>query len=107
MRLMMDYLYAQLLNDQDPRLVMRLWLAHFVPHEEWAKVQHRRALMALDQLWTDPPGFFARASYAPDMRIAFANYGVSLGLQATGVWPDRVGATNAYLATYRERKSVA
>src|SRR3546814_14138115 len=84
-----------------------LWLAHFFPHEEWAKVQHRRALMALDHLWTDPPGFFARASYAPDMRIAFANYGVSLGLQATGVWPDRVGATNAYLATYRERKSVA
>src|SRR3546814_14031611 len=57
--------------------------------------------MALDHLWTDPPGFFARASYAPDMRIAFANYGVSLGLQATGVWPDRVDALHAYFERYR------
>ncbi|HEY9553814.1 hypothetical protein [Allosphingosinicella sp.] len=101
MKRLIDDQYEDLRIDQDLGLGMMLWLAHFFPHEEWAKVQHRRALMALDHLWTDPPGFFARASYAPDMRIAFANYGVSLGLQATGVWPDRVDALNAYFERYR------
>src|SRR3546814_670348 len=101
MKRLIDDQYEDLRIDQDLGLGMMLWLAHFFPHEEWAKVQHRRALMALDHLWTDPPGFFARASYAPDMRIAFANYGVSLGLQATGVWPDRVDALTAYFERYR------
>lgn len=87
--------------DQDLGLGMMLWLAHFFPHEEWAKIQRRRSLMALDHLWRHPPGYFARASYAPEMRIAFANYGVSLGLQAAGVWPDRVDALNGYFEAYR------
>src|SRR3546814_14856244 len=100
MKRLIDDQYEDRRIDQDLGLGMMLWLAHFFPHEEWAKVQHRRALMALDHLWTDPPGFFARASYAPDMRIAFANYGVSLGLQATGVWPARVDALNAYFERY-------
>ena len=49
----------------------------------------------LDLLWTDPPGFFARASYAPHVRIAFANDGVSIGLQAAEIWPERVEKLNA------------
>ena len=35
------------------------------------------------------------------MRIAFANYGVSLGLQAARVWPERVEALNAYFERWR------
>lgn len=35
------------------------------------------------------------------MRIAFANYGVSLGLQAAGIWPDRVERLNRYFESYR------
>ena len=93
--------YETLSIDQDLGLGMMLWLAHFFPREDWAKVQHRRALKALDSLWTDPPGFFARASSAPEMRIAFANYGVSVGLQAAGVWQDRVDALNAYFEDWR------
>ena len=41
------------------------------------------------------------ASYARHMRIAFANYGVSLGLQSQGIWPDRVQALNDYFERYR------
>ncbi|HEX6376619.1 MAG TPA: hypothetical protein VFZ91_12975 [Allosphingosinicella sp.] len=78
-----------------------LWLAHFFPEERWARVQASRSLIALDALWRDPPGYFARASYAPDVRIAFANYGVALGLQATGSHPERVARLNRYFETFR------
>lgn len=101
MKTIMDEQFRRLDIDQDLGLGMILWLAHFFPEEEWAKVQAQRCLAALDRLWTDPPGFFARASYAPDVRIAFANYGVSLGLQAAGARPDRVDALNRYFESYR------
>ena len=45
--------------------------------------------------------FFARASYAPDVRIAFANYGVSVGLRAADRWLERVDRLNAYFDAYR------
>ena len=35
------------------------------------------------------------------MRIAFANYGVSVGLQAADVWPPRVEKLNRYFESYR------
>ena len=60
-----------------------------------------QSIETLDLLWTWPPGHFARASYAPQMKIAFANYGVSLGLQAAGLWPVRVERLNAHFETWR------
>jgi hypothetical protein len=101
MRAIMEQQYGSLRIDQDLGLGMMLWLTHFFPHEDWAVVQRELSLAALDFLWTDPPGFFARASYARDMRIAFANYGVSIGLQSQDVWPERVRALNDYFETYR------
>jgi hypothetical protein len=101
MRAIMDRQYRTLDIDQDLGLGMMLWLAHFFPQEEWARVQGERALAALDFLWVDPPGYFARASYAREVRIAFANYGVSVGLQSWDAWPDRVRALNAYFEDYR------
>jgi hypothetical protein len=101
MREIIEVQYRALRIDQDLGLGMMLWLAHFFPDEDWAELQTRRSLDALDRLWTDPPGFFARASYAPQVRIAFANYGVSLGLQAAGVHEDRVAKLNAYFEEYR------
>ena len=65
--------------DQDLGLGMMLWLAHFFPEEAWAKAQTARSVRALDALWIDPPGYFARGRRQRDVRIAFANYGVSLG----------------------------
>ena len=93
--------YRTLDVDQDLGLGMMLWLAHFFPEEDWARHQTIRSIEALDRLWTDPPGFFSRASYARDVRIAFANYGVSIGLQAADIWPDRVERLNAYFERYR------
>jgi len=101
MKALIDAQHRTLDIDQELGLGMMLWLAHFFPTEEWARVQRARALANLDLLWTEPPGFFARASYAPATRIAFANYGVALGLQAAGAWPERVERLNAYFETYR------
>lgn len=101
MKALIEAQYHTLDIDQDLGLGMMLWLAHFFPEEPWAQLQRTRAIAALDALWTDPPGYFARSSYAPQVRIAFANYGVSLGLQAAGLWPDRVERLNAHFETYR------
>ena len=54
----------------------------------------------LDRMWIEE-GYFAREPYLPDMRFAFTNYGVSVGLQAAGAMPDRVRRLNAYFETYR------
>jgi hypothetical protein len=101
MRAIMERQYESLHIDQDLGLGMMLWLAHFFPHEDWAVVQRELGLAALDALWVDPPGYFGRASYAREIRIAFANYGVALGLESQDMWPDRVGALNAYFERYR------
>jgi len=101
MKALVDVEYRRLDIDQDLGLGMMLWLAHFFPEEAWAKAQRAQALENLDLLWTDPPGFFARASYAQYVRIAFANYGVSLGLQAVGEWPERVERLNACFEDWR------
>lgn len=101
MEALIERQYHTLDVDQDLGLGMMLWLAHFFPEEDWAREQTLRSLAALDRLWNDPPGFFSRASYAPAMRIAFANYGVSIGLQAADVWPDRVAKLNRYFERYR------
>jgi hypothetical protein len=101
MRALIEAQYRTLDVDQDLGLGMMLWLAHFFPDEDWAKEQRRRALGHLDRLWTDPPGFFARASYARQVRIAFANYGVALGLHSAGVWPERVERLNAFFEIWR------
>jgi hypothetical protein len=101
MRAIMERQYETLDIDQDLGLGMMLWLAHFFPHEDWAVVQRELCIGALDRLWIDPPGYFGRASYARHVRIAFANFGVSVGLQSQDMWPERVKALNDYFESYR------
>src|SRR3990167_4177065 len=101
MRELIDIQYGALDIDQDLGLGMMLWLAHFFPDEDWAKLQTRRSLDALEALWIDPPGCFARSRRQRHVRIAFANYGVSLGLQAAGRQPERDERLNAYFEAYR------
>ncbi|WP_261320945.1 hypothetical protein [Rhizobium leguminosarum] len=101
MRTLIERQYRTLDIDQDLGLGMMLWLCHFFPTEDWARVHTERSLAALDRLWIDPPGYYGRASYAPHVRIAFANYGVSVGLQAIDRWPERVDRLNAYFDVYR------
>jgi hypothetical protein len=101
MRAIMERQYRSLHIDQDLGLGMMLWLAHFFPTEDWAVTQRELSLAALDHLWVDPPGYFGRASYAPHVRIAFANFGASIGLQSQDVWPERVKALNDYFERHR------
>jgi hypothetical protein len=101
MRNLMDRQYKTLSIDQDLGLGMMLWLAHFFPEEDWARIQKKRSLAALDQMWVDPPGYFMRGSAMRQVKFAFTNYGVSLGLQSVGVWPARVNKLNSFFEAYR------
>jgi hypothetical protein len=101
MRELMDRTWRVLEIEQDLGLGMMLWLAHYFPEEDWATGQTKRALQMLDQMWIDPPGYFCRAPHLPDVKFAFTNYGVALGLQAAEVWPDRVDKLNAFFETWR------
>jgi hypothetical protein len=85
---------------QDLGLGMMLWMTQFFPKERWAEIQRPRCLAMLDRMWVQD-GYFAREPYLPDVRFAFTNYGVSVGLQAVSASPDRVQALNAYFETYR------
>ncbi|MER8711578.1 hypothetical protein [Mesorhizobium sp. M1295] len=87
--------------EQDLGLGMMLWLAHFFPDEPWAEAQTRRSLRTLETIWVDPPGYFSRAPWLGDTKFAFTNYGVSLGLQAAGIWPGRVDRLNAFFEDWR------
>ena len=101
MRGLIEGSYRELDIDQDLGLGMMLWLAHFFPEEDWARYQTRASLIHLERLWIDPPGYFCRQRGWRDMRFAFTNYGVSLGLQAAGRWPDKVDTVNRYFDSYR------
>jgi len=100
MRELIDQTASDLVITQDLGLGMMVWLTHFFPAERWAKVQQARSLAMLDRMWQGE-GYFAREPYLPEVRIAFANYGVSVGLQAVGAMTDRVKTLNANFDTYR------
>jgi hypothetical protein len=93
--------YRDLVITQDLGLGMMLWMTHFIPQEEWARVHRARALVILDEMWVDPPGYFCREHGVRGMRFAFTNYGVSIGLQAVGEWPQRIARLNEFFAGYR------
>jgi hypothetical protein len=94
-------LYPDLHVTQDLGLGMLLWMSHFFPGATWAQVLRERALATLDRMWIDPPGYFCREPGQPGVKFAFTNYGVSIGLQAVGVHPNRVAALQRFFATYR------
>ena len=77
-----------------------LWMTHFFPSEHWARVQRPRCLRILDKMWNED-GCFIRDPRLPHVRIAFTNYGVSLGLQAINASPDRVERIHQFFETWR------
>ena len=101
MRDLMERDWRTLKIDQDLGLGMLLWLVHFFPGEPWAKTQTKRALATLDTMWIDPPGYFCRTPWLGETKFAFANYGVSLGLQAAGIWPECVERLNTFFESWR------
>lgn len=90
----------ELVITQDLGLGMMLWLTHFYPEENWAIIQRSRSLLVLDRMWR-PEGHFCREPHLPDMKFAFTNYGISLGLQAVQAMPDRVNLLNQFFEAHR------
>jgi hypothetical protein len=103
MKSLIDAQYRDLHITQDLGIGMMLWMSHFFPEEEWARVQRERCLRTLQRMWIDPPGVFCREPRLPDVFFAFTNYGVSVGLQAIGEMPQRVARLNEFFETYRSR----
>lgn len=101
MKRIVEKSWRDLVITQDLGIGMMLWMTHFFPDERWARNQKDRCLMVLDRMWIDPPGYFCRQPGYPEIRFAFTNYGVSVGLQAAGAWEDRVERLNRYFETWR------
>jgi hypothetical protein len=99
MKELIDRSADALVITQDLGLGMMLWMTQFFPEEHWARVQRERCLAILDRMWIEK-GYFAREPYLPEVRFAFTNYGVSVGLQSVDAW-ERVQRLNAYFETYR------
>jgi hypothetical protein len=93
--------WPDLVITQDLGLGMMLWTASFHPDQQWARRHRERSLAVLDRMWIDPPGYFCRQPGAADVKFAFTNYGVSLGLQAADAWPERVDRLHAFFDGYR------
>lgn len=91
---------SDLVITQDLGLGMMLWLSHFFPEESWAVIQRQRSLLVLDRMWR-PQGHFCREPRSPETKFAFTNYGISLGLQAVGEMPHRVGEINRFFEAHR------
>ena len=51
-------------------------------------------------MWMDE-GYFCREPGHRNVKFAFTNYGVSIGLQAVNAMPGRIGRLNAFFDTYR------
>lgn len=100
MREIVNTIVGELTITQDLGLGMMLWMTQFFAEEDWAVIQRKRSLAMLGRMWIEE-GYFAREPYLPHVRIAFANYGVSVGLQAVDAMPEHVAALNAYFDAYR------
>ena len=99
MRALIDRAAPQLAITQDLGLGMMLWMTQFFPEENWAVTQRMRCLAMLDRMWIEE-GYFCREPGYPDVRFAFTNYGVSIGLQAANAMSDRIGRLHAYFEAY-------
>jgi hypothetical protein len=100
MRALIDRSASDLVVNQDLGLGMMLWTTHFFPDEHWAQVQKTRCLAILDRLWVEE-GYFCRAPGYRNVKFAFTNYGVSVGLQAVDAMPGRISRLHSFFETYR------
>jgi hypothetical protein len=99
MRLLIDRTAPQLVITQDLGLGMMLWMTQFFPEEGWAVAQRARCLDMLDTMWLDE-GYFCREPGHRNVKFAFTNYGVSIGLQAVNAMSERIGRLNAFFEAY-------
>ncbi len=100
MRLLVEKAYPELTITQDLGLGMMLWMTQFFPKENWAITQRARSLEMLDRMWMEE-GYFCREPGSDDVKFAFTNYGVSIGLQAARAMPERIGRLHAFFDVYQ------
>ena len=100
MRMLVEQSAPDLHITQDLGLGMMLWMTQFFPLEDWAARQKARCLTMLDRMWIEE-SYFCREPGARNVKFAFTNYGVSVGLQAVDATPQRTRRLNAYFETYR------
>jgi hypothetical protein len=75
-------------------------MSHFFPAEPWARLQRQRCLHMLETMWVEE-GYFCREPALREVKFAFTNYGVSVGLQSVNAMADRVELLNEFFETYR------
>jgi len=100
MRTLIEKTAQDLVITQDLGLGMMLWMTHFFPEEQWARLQRTRCLDMLDRMWIGD-GYFCREPNLSGIKFAFTNYGVSVGLQSVDAAPERVARLNLFFETYR------
>lgn len=100
MKALIDLSAPELFITQDLGLGMMLWMTHFFPDEEWAMSQRGRCLRQLDAMWQED-SYFCREPDLPGVKIAFTNYGVSVGLLAVREMPHRVQRLNEFFDAFR------
>ncbi len=94
--------YQSLAPDHGVDLGLLLWITHFFPGEPWSLLVRERALAALDGRWISPPGYFRRDLPEPwsgptrPNRLAISNLTAAIGLQAQGVWAQRIHRLHQY-----------
>jgi hypothetical protein len=96
---LIDLQTADLVITQDLGIGMMLWMCHFFPEEPWARLQKKRCLAVLDSMWI-ADSYFCREPGLHDVKFAFTNYGVSVGLQAANAMSERVDRLNGFFETY-------
>jgi hypothetical protein len=102
MRRLIEQTYPDLVITQDLGIGMMLWMTQFFPAEDWAVMQRTRGLAMLEQMWEED-GYFCREPNLRQVKFAFTNYGVSVGLQAVGATPERVARLHAFFESFRSR----
>jgi hypothetical protein len=100
MKALVDLSAPDLFITQDLGLGMMLWMTSIFPNEKWAVIQRRRCLRQLDAIWQQG-GYFCREPKTPNVKFAFTNYGVSVGLQAVREMPQRVLRLNEFFEGFR------
>jgi len=99
MRRLINRSAADLQITQDLGIGMMLWMSQFFPEEGWARVQKARCLDTIDRMWVED-GYFCREPGFQQVKFAFTNYGVSVGLQAVNAMSERIRRLNAFFETY-------
>ncbi len=67
---------------------------------------HSRSEKTLDTMWVETSGscgYFSRDPRHSQVKFAFTNFGVSYGLQAWNLWPERVEKLNNFFNSYKSR----